>query len=124
MKLDRPIPVLPMGSMPASIDFYQKLGFRVEQQNEHRRDLPLSGRESLGDQAGQLNYEVTFADSILPVSDSPPNLHPLLRGRHTRRARRTASHRVRPEISEPLRNIGGNALDRPSVMRYRATILV
>jgi uncharacterized glyoxalase superfamily protein PhnB len=34
MKLNRLIPMLPVKSMPASIEFYQKLGFSVEQRND------------------------------------------------------------------------------------------
>jgi len=34
MKMNRLIPMLPVGSVPASIDFYQKLGFSVEERNE------------------------------------------------------------------------------------------
>jgi uncharacterized glyoxalase superfamily protein PhnB len=35
MKMSRLIPMLPVKSMPASIAFYQKLGFSVEQRNDH-----------------------------------------------------------------------------------------
>lgn len=34
MKMDRLIPMLPVKSMPASIEFYQKLGFSVERRND------------------------------------------------------------------------------------------
>ena len=34
MKMNRLIPMLPVSSMPASVDFYQKLGFSVEQRND------------------------------------------------------------------------------------------
>jgi catechol 2,3-dioxygenase-like lactoylglutathione lyase family enzyme len=34
MKLNRLIPMLPVRSMPASVEFYQKLGFSVEQRND------------------------------------------------------------------------------------------
>ncbi len=30
MKMTRLIPMLPVGSMPASVEFYQKLGFSIE----------------------------------------------------------------------------------------------
>ena len=33
MKMNRLIPMLPVKSMPASVAFYQKLGFTVEKQN-------------------------------------------------------------------------------------------
>jgi len=34
MKLNRLIPMLPVRSVPASVEFYQKLGFSVEQRND------------------------------------------------------------------------------------------
>ena len=34
MKMNRLIPMLPVKSIPASVDFYQKLGFSVEQRND------------------------------------------------------------------------------------------
>jgi hypothetical protein len=37
MKMNRLIPMLPVASMPASVDFYQKLGFSVEQRNDDWR---------------------------------------------------------------------------------------
>jgi len=37
MKMNRLIPMLPVRSMPASVDFYEKLGFSVEQRNEDWR---------------------------------------------------------------------------------------
>ena len=35
MKMNRLIPMLPVKSMPASVEFYKKLGFSVEQQNDN-----------------------------------------------------------------------------------------
>lgn len=37
VKLNRLIPMLPVRSMPASVDFYQMLGFSVEQRNDDWR---------------------------------------------------------------------------------------
>jgi len=37
MKMTRLIPMLPVASMPASVDFYQRLGFRIEQRNDQWR---------------------------------------------------------------------------------------
>jgi catechol 2,3-dioxygenase-like lactoylglutathione lyase family enzyme len=37
MKMQRLIPMLPVRDMPASVDFYAKLGFRVENRNEEWR---------------------------------------------------------------------------------------
>ena len=34
MKMNRLIPMLPVRSMPASVEFYKKLGFSVEQRND------------------------------------------------------------------------------------------
>ena len=34
MKMNRLIPMLPVKSVPASIAFYQKLGFSIEQSND------------------------------------------------------------------------------------------
>lgn len=34
MKMNRLIPMLPVRSMPASVEFYQKLGFSVETRND------------------------------------------------------------------------------------------
>ena len=35
MKMNRLIPMLPVKSMPASVEFYQKLGFSVERRQDH-----------------------------------------------------------------------------------------
>jgi len=35
MKMNRLIPMLPVRSMPASVEFYQKLGFSVEKRNDN-----------------------------------------------------------------------------------------
>jgi catechol 2,3-dioxygenase-like lactoylglutathione lyase family enzyme len=35
MKMNRLIPMLPVKSMPASVEFYQKLGFSVEKRNDN-----------------------------------------------------------------------------------------
>ena len=37
MKMNRLIPMLPVANMSASVEFYQKLGFSVEQRNDHWR---------------------------------------------------------------------------------------
>ena len=37
MKMTRLIPMLPVRSMPASVEFYQKLGFSVERRNDDWR---------------------------------------------------------------------------------------
>jgi uncharacterized glyoxalase superfamily protein PhnB len=45
MKLNRLIPMLPVKSMPASVDFYRKLGFSVEQRNDEWRWAMLRSGE-------------------------------------------------------------------------------
>jgi uncharacterized glyoxalase superfamily protein PhnB len=42
MKMSRLIPMLPVSSMPASVDFYRRLGFGVEQRNDDWRWAMLS----------------------------------------------------------------------------------
>ena len=37
MKMTRVTPMLPVRSMPASVEFYQKLGFEVDERNEQWR---------------------------------------------------------------------------------------
>ncbi len=37
MKINKLIPMLPVRSMPVSVDFYQKLGFSTEQRNDSWR---------------------------------------------------------------------------------------
>jgi catechol 2,3-dioxygenase-like lactoylglutathione lyase family enzyme len=37
MKMNALVPMLPVRSMPASVEFYQRLGFRVEQRNDDWR---------------------------------------------------------------------------------------
>jgi uncharacterized glyoxalase superfamily protein PhnB len=37
MKMNRLIPMLPVASMPDSVEYYQKLGFGIEQKNVHWR---------------------------------------------------------------------------------------
>ena len=37
MKMTRVVPMLPVRSMPASVEFYRKLGFEVEQRNDQWR---------------------------------------------------------------------------------------
>lgn len=45
MKLDKIIPMLPVRSMPVSVDFYQKLGFTTEKRNDDWRWAMLSAGE-------------------------------------------------------------------------------
>ncbi len=45
MKMNRLVPMLPVKSMPASVAFYEKLGFRVEQRNDDWRWAMLCSGE-------------------------------------------------------------------------------
>ena len=45
MKMNRLIPILPVKSMPASVSFYEKLGFSVEDRNDHWRWARLCSGE-------------------------------------------------------------------------------
>jgi catechol 2,3-dioxygenase-like lactoylglutathione lyase family enzyme len=45
VKMNRLIPMLPVRSLPESVDFYQKLGFRVEQRNNDWRWAMLCSGE-------------------------------------------------------------------------------
>ncbi|MEP6995340.1 MAG: VOC family protein [Acidobacteriota bacterium] len=45
MKMNRLIPMLPVRSMPASVDFYQKLGFSTEKRNDSWRWAMLCSGE-------------------------------------------------------------------------------
>jgi uncharacterized glyoxalase superfamily protein PhnB len=42
VRMNRLTPMLPVSSMPASVEFYEKLGFRVEQRNDEWRWAMLS----------------------------------------------------------------------------------
>ena len=67
MKMNRLIPMLPVRSMPASIDFYQKLGFSVEQRNDEWRwamlrcgDCRLMVDQSINVHPGVPRYSVLY----------------------------------------------------------------
>ena len=42
MRMTRLVPMLPVASMPASVEFYRKLGFSVDQRNDDWRWASLS----------------------------------------------------------------------------------
>ena len=42
MKMTRVVPMLPVRDMPASVEFYRKLGFEVEQRNDEWRWAKLA----------------------------------------------------------------------------------
>ena len=45
MKMNRLTPMLPVRSMPASVEFYEKLGFSIEQRNDEWRWAMLCSGE-------------------------------------------------------------------------------
>ncbi len=45
MKINKIIPMLPVRSMPASVEFYQKLGFSIEERNDSWRWARLCSGE-------------------------------------------------------------------------------
>ena len=74
MKMDRITPMLPVRSMPASVEFYEKLGFQVEKRNDDWRWALLRSGASWTDRGGT-THALTGAD-ILVVA--PYNDHRLL----------------------------------------------
>jgi len=73
MKMNRLIPMLPVRSMPASVEFYQKLGFSIQQKNNDWRwamlcfgECRLMVDESINVQPGVPRYSVLYlyADDI------------------------------------------------------------
>src|ERR1700694_29608 len=73
MKMHRLIPMLPVRSMPASVEFYQKLGFSIEQKNSDWRwgmlclgECRLMVDESINVHPGVPRYSVLYlyADDI------------------------------------------------------------
>lgn len=90
MKMTRLIPMLPVRSMPASVEFYQKLGFSVEQRNDDWRWAMLC-----------------FGECRLMV-DQSINVHPGIP--------RTAVLYLYPDdISEYHRQLRENGLDIPEL---------
>jgi catechol 2,3-dioxygenase-like lactoylglutathione lyase family enzyme len=67
MKMTRLIPMLPVRSMPASVEFYQKLGFSVEHRNDdwgwamlHFDDCRLMVDQSINVKPGALRQFVLY----------------------------------------------------------------
>lgn len=81
MKMTRLIPMLPVRSMPASVEFYQKLGFSVEQRNDDWRwamlcfgECRLMVDQSINVEPGIPRYSVLY---LYP--DDIAEYHALLR---------------------------------------------
>jgi catechol 2,3-dioxygenase-like lactoylglutathione lyase family enzyme len=65
MKLNRLIPMLPVRSMPASVEFYQKLGFSIEQKNSDWRWAMLCFGECRLMVDESINVHQAARDSVL-----------------------------------------------------------
>ena len=65
MKMNRLIPMLPVRSMPASVEFYQKLGFSIEQKNSDLRWAMLCFGECRLMVDESINVHQTPRDGIL-----------------------------------------------------------
>jgi catechol 2,3-dioxygenase-like lactoylglutathione lyase family enzyme len=65
MKMNRLIPMLPVKSMPTSVEFYQKLGFSIEQKNGDWRWAMLRFGECRLMVDESINVHQTPRDSVL-----------------------------------------------------------
>jgi catechol 2,3-dioxygenase-like lactoylglutathione lyase family enzyme len=90
MTMNRLVPMLPVRSMPASVDFYAKLGFRVEERNDQWRWARLSS-----------------GDCSLMVDESI-NLHPGI-------PRTSVLYLYPDDIAEFLQQVRRNGLDVPDL---------
>ena len=90
MKMTRLIPMLPVRSMPASVEFYQKLGFDIEQRNDDWRWAMLC-----------------FGECRLMV-DQSINVHPEM-------PRASVLYLYPDDISEYHKQVRGNGLDLPEL---------
>ncbi len=83
MKMNRLIPMLPVKNLPASVDFYQKLGFTVEERNDDWRWAMLRFGECrlMVDQSINL-HPAAPRDSVLYLyPDDIAEYHMQVRGR-------------------------------------------
>lgn len=98
MKLNRLIPMLPVKSMPASVEFYRMLGFSVEERNDSWRWAMLS-----------------FGDCRLMLDESI-NVHPDI-------SRTSVLYLYPEEIHEYHEQVRRNGLDIPDLETtfYRMT---
>jgi uncharacterized glyoxalase superfamily protein PhnB len=90
MKMNQIIPMLPVRSMPASVEFYRKLGFSVEQRNDGWRWAKLC-----------------FGDCRLMVDESI-NAHPAP-------SRSSVLYLYPDDIQEYHRQVRRNGLDIPDL---------
>jgi len=77
VKLDRLIPMLPVQSIAASIEFYAKLGFRVERRNDDWRWAMLANGDCrlMIDQSINLHPEVPRLSVIYLYPDDIVEFH-------------------------------------------------
>lgn len=81
MKMNRLIPMLPVKSMPASVEFYQKLGFSIEQRNDQWRWAMLCFGECrlMVDQSINVHPELPRTSILYLYPDDIAAYHQLLR---------------------------------------------
>jgi catechol 2,3-dioxygenase-like lactoylglutathione lyase family enzyme len=90
MKMNRLIPMLPVKSMPKSVEFYQKLGFSVERRND------------------DWGWAMLYFDECRVMVDQSINVHP--------HAPRLSVLYLYPEsIVEYHQRVRGNGLDIPDL---------
>lgn len=82
MKMNRLIPMLPVKSMPASVAFYQKLGFSIEQRNDDWRWAMLCFGECrlMVDQSINVHPDVPRTSVLYLYPDDISGYHKRLRG--------------------------------------------
>ncbi len=81
MKMTRLIPMLPVRSMPASVEFYQKLGFSVEHRNDDWRWAMLCSGECrlMVDQSINVHPEIPRYCVVYLYPDDVSGYHKQLR---------------------------------------------
>ena len=82
MKMTRIIPMLPVSNMPASVAFYRKLGFGIEQRNDHWRwaMLRLDDCRLMVDESINVNPSQPRAPVLYLYPDDVAAYHRQLRG--------------------------------------------
>ncbi|MCY7312117.1 MAG: VOC family protein [Pseudoxanthomonas sp.] len=82
MKMNSIIPMLPVASMPASVEFYQKLGFSVKDRNDDWRwaMLCLGECRLMVDESINLHPGIPRISVLYLYPDDIAEYHALLRG--------------------------------------------
>ena len=80
--MSRLVPMLPVSSMPASVSFYQRLGFSVEQRNDHWRWATLCFGECrlMLDESINAHPEAPRCGVLYLYPDDIVEYHRLVRG--------------------------------------------